>query len=319
MVRPMRLLLPLLLLAAACGDYSNEDLVFRLALPERAQLEAALPETPQAQALTVGLHSDIAMHTRGAVAAFNGALDALLAGVERVRELPPTRRAPGRREWGPWPDRAHPGWEARFVMERDGERFDYRLEYRPARAGEDAWFALLVGGFLAHPEAGGAADGLRGEGELHLLVADARERGLWLAGLGSLATLDVGYRTHAPPTRVELHLVAEPGPLGAPAPEVVYAHRALAEGPSEMRFKVLNVDVTADGVLEDLVITSRWTREGAGRASVLLEGGNQGGAEVVECWDAAERTVYERKSWDPFGASGRQADCPDVSALDAVR
>ena len=109
--------LALLVLAAlsfgACGNYSNEDLDFQLALPEDGDLDAKLP-----QALTNDASSEYYKTTRQVVTTFNGGATALVGLVDHVRGYSPTSRSGAQRIWGPFSDDNHPGWEIRVVMQR---------------------------------------------------------------------------------------------------------------------------------------------------------------------------------------------------------
>ncbi|HLM44904.1 MAG TPA: hypothetical protein VK458_13610, partial [Myxococcaceae bacterium] len=185
-------------LATACGgNFSNDDLEFLNALPAREDLASKLPGTEsgvsagglrqRTDPLAVGERSTLYEDTNRASNVFNRGLDGLLTLLENIRERPPTTRAPDLRVWGPWRDPRHPGHEVRFVMARVAERFDYRLQYRPERSDEEAWWTALEGTFQAN-------GGLReGEGMVRLLVAEARARGFNLGGLANLARLDIGY------------------------------------------------------------------------------------------------------------------------------
>ena len=303
-------------LAAACGgNFSNDDLEFLNALPVREDLSAKLPETGTSaegdgprllDALAEGSPSPLYADTRRASSNFNAGLDRLLALLESIRALPPTSRAPDLRVWGPWPDAEHPRHEVRFVMRREDTRFDYALQYRPRGADEEAWWSALEGSFLAE---GGLR---RGEGELRLLVAALRGRGFAQVDFAAYERLDITYQTRVLPLDVRMRFVPVAG-----AAEVRYSYRELPGGLAEMTFFLADTQVLPGPGREDVAITSRWTREQGGVGRVTVTGGDVAPgvtASQVECWDAAFRVTYLRRSWDP-GVVGRLAACPDVSAL----
>lgn len=311
------LLLCLLALgAAACGgDFSNEDLEFLNALPERQDLAAALPGSASnaaaldgaVQALAVGELSELYQDTRRASDNFNRGVDGLLTLLEHIRRLPPTTRAPGMRTWGPYPDRDHPGLDVRFQMRRDAARFEYTLQYRRRGEGEEGWWSLIVGHFNADA-------GIRkGEGGVSLLLREARERGFVTGDLGALDTLSIGYQTRTLPLQVEEIFDFAPGSLGPS--QVRYTYRAFPQGPGEMRFVIADVQRTPGAQLETLDITSRWTADAGGVGSVQVRSGDYAGASSTECWDAAFRTTYKSASWDPFGGEGSASACPDVAVF----
>ena len=90
-----------LVLAAAlagCGNYSNEDLEYMNAVPDRDDLAANIP----ASRLLVN-EAELSKTTHEVVATFNGLLNLFLGIVDTVRTYPPTRRLPNQRIWGPVP------------------------------------------------------------------------------------------------------------------------------------------------------------------------------------------------------------------------
>src|SRR5512141_1702456 len=105
----MKRFLPILLLGlSACGNYSNEDLDFQLALPQDGELEAKLP-----QAISLNDSAEYYVTTRKVVTDFNAIARTLVGLVDKVRGISPTSRKGSQRTWGPWPDENHPGWQMR--------------------------------------------------------------------------------------------------------------------------------------------------------------------------------------------------------------
>lgn len=317
----MRTLWPALLcLLAACGgNFSNEDLEYLNALPSREALASKLPESSSSaiggglaqrrDRLVLGEVSPLYLDTREASTDFNASLDGLLRLLENIRTVPPTSREPDRRTWGPWPDRDHPGNDVRFVMDRAGDFFDYRLQFKPASAsGEDAWWTFLEGSFKADA-------GIRvGEGELHLFIDDALAKGFSVGDLRSLKRLDIGYQNKQLPTRVEMIFTAQPVPP-LPSQQINYTYRELTGGLGEMRFLLKATDAVPGNLLEDVEITSRWTLNSGGVATYVIRQGDLMGASYKECWDAQNRVTFAKRSWELFGI-GRASDCPDLSAFD---
>jgi hypothetical protein len=310
------LLVPLVLGALACGgNISNDDLLFLGALPQREDLAAAMPGSARnsarldgaVQALAVGELSKLYADTRRASDDFNRGVDGLLTLLEAFRGVTPTTRTLDARTWGPYPDRNHPGMDVRFQMTRAGDRFDYVLQYRRDGEGEDAWWSLIVGHFDA--EAGGIR---RGEGEVSLLVREARARGFGAGDLATLDTLSIGYQTRTEPITVTEIFDFAPG---AATTQVRYSYRAFKGGPGEMRFVIADTQVTPGAQLETLDITSRWTADAGGVGRVQVLSGDYAGASSVECWDAAFRTSYRRASWEIFGGEGDFRACPSISAF----
>ncbi len=304
----------LCLLAACGGNFSNEDLEYLNALPVREDLMSKLPDSSaqsgsglaqRRDRLAVGEASALYADTRKASLEFNAGLDGLLSLLESIRTVAPTTREPDRRTWGPFPDREQPGNDVRFVMERSGDFFEYRLQFKPSSAGDDAWWSFLEGDFRADA-------GIRkGEGQLHLFIDDAVAKGLDVGGLRGLTQLDVGYQTREPPTRVEMIFSALPA---ATQPEIRYNYRELPGGSGEMRFLLKDTDAVPGNLREDVQITSRWTPDNGGEGSFTILEGDLKGAGYRECWNAQGLVVFAKRSWELFGI-GKASDCPDVTAF----
>lgn len=310
----------LCLTAAACGgDFSNDDLEFLNALPRREDLAAKLPASSEGRAgggltarkaglvVNLGEVSELATDTDETGRNFNSAVDGLLTLLESIRDAAPTTREPDRRVWGPFRDRDHPGFDVRFVMERQ-ERFDYRLEYRRTGEGDDAWWAFLSGAFQADA-------GIRkGTGELHLDVKRAAQEGFPTGGLVALDRLDIDYQTKALPTRVELVFTPRGGALAA---ATRYRYREAEGNLGEMRFQLPATDLVPGGKLEDVEVTTRWAPDGRGMGVLNVLAGDITGAKYTECWNALTRVTFLARSWDFFNPSqGDRTSCPDFSALD---
>lgn len=309
------------LLAVACGgDFSNDDLEFQNALPQREDLAAKLPDSaarssegarPRGQALhraqVLGGTSELALQAYAAGTQFNTDVDDLLALLEVFRHAPPTTREPDRRVWGPFPAESHPGHELRLVMERQGSDFGYLLQFRPTGGGEAAWWTYLPGTFKAD---GGIR---KGEGTLAMDLHEARARGFEPQDASLVDRLDIRYQTKVLPTSVEL-LVST---LGGALPLARYASRRTPEGLGEMSFRLPGEDLIPGGLLETLDIVARWTPDGRGVLMLNILDGDAKGAQYTECWDARTRITFIQRNWDFITPTeGDRRTCPDVSALD---
>ncbi|MFP2895471.1 hypothetical protein [Corallococcus sp. 4LFB] len=318
MTRKLALALPCLLAVACGGDFSNDDLEFHNALPQREDLAAKLPDTARsgqglgtrAQRLSasqvLGGTSELALQAYTAGTRFNTSVDGLLSLLELFRDAPPTTRETDRRIWGPFPAKDHPGHELRFVMERQGASFAYLLQYRPSGGGESAWWTYLPGTFKAD---GGIR---KGEGTLALDLEEARAHGFETGDATALDRLDIGYQTKALPTRVELLFTG----AGAAVPLTRYASRQTPEGLGEMAFRLPGVDLIPGGLLETLDILARWTPDGRGVLVLNILEGDAMGAQYTECWDVRTRITFMQRNWDFLNPTeGDRSSCPDVSAL----
>src|SRR5512138_269969 len=97
----------------ACGNYSNDDLDFQLALPEQSDIEAKM-QLSVVRADSAEYYRD----TRNAIATFNAMVAKLTGLIDVVRRNVPTSRHGDERVYGPWPAEEQPGWEIRVVMHR---------------------------------------------------------------------------------------------------------------------------------------------------------------------------------------------------------
>src|SRR5688572_14635611 len=167
--------IPLLLAAAGAvlgcdaGNYSNEDIDFQLAVPERQDIAVRMP----AQALETNDSAEHYRNTRNTVRSLDGMADAFVGLIDHVRAYAPTERQIGRRVWGPFPLTENPLFVVRVVVQRVSEqnqplRFAYSIEFR-ARADQNGPFSPLIDGQFV--PTGGVR---RGVGALHFRAGAAR-------------------------------------------------------------------------------------------------------------------------------------------------
>ena len=130
---------------SACGNYSNDDLDFQLALPQQSDLSANV-QLSVARINSAEYYKD----TRNAITTFNAMVRDLLGLIENVRRYPATTRQGNRRIWGPFPADKYPTWQVRIVMDRSPVsptllKMDYWVQVRPVGADDSAWVSFLVG------------------------------------------------------------------------------------------------------------------------------------------------------------------------------
>jgi len=295
----------LFILAACGGNYSNEDVEFLGALPVRSELESKLPQQAvqsgvtgtRQQALSVGDQSTAYADARAASDSFNSGLFWLLDLIDQIRLLPPTRREPDRRIWGPFPDHDHPGFIDEVVMERlEPALFNYRIEFRRQDDPPSApWIPLVVGSFRG---TGGAR---KGTGEVHLLAATARTAGFSTgSGLDNVQTIDMSYVTDASPLEVDMAFLGTPD-AGYQAAR--YAYSEYEDHHGAIQFTI----TTVDGMV--LAETARWLPTGEGRSDITVQAGAFSGTIAVECWDGQFRITYANKPWETPSLVGTAASC----------
>src|SRR5512144_2414976 len=125
-----------LALLCACGNLSNEDVAFQLAIPQRQQLHVAVPQGTAAQNLCAIGSADVYASAKTTGTQINAAVDAILALVDSIRSVTPTSRDEDSRTWGPFPDKEHAGVTIRVTMfrELDATRTPWRYIYTIAAA-----------------------------------------------------------------------------------------------------------------------------------------------------------------------------------------
>lgn len=267
----LRALLCGALLCGACGNYSNEDLAFLAALPEREALRLVVP-SGAAQPLCALGESSAWRGARDTGASINSAIDALLGLVDLIRTLSPTSRAADARAWGPFPDSGHPGLESRVTMQRQrgatarDDAFTYAFEQR---RGGGAWLPVVSGAFL-----GASARGGSGTMVLHFDAA-------WT--LGTTKPDDprgdavLGYDHTSDPRTLELELRASGG-FGL-KPSFRYSYAGYLDGHGRFDFFVV------DPRQNELTIAARFTAQGAGLADLAVRTPAGLTGHVEQCWD----------------------------------
>ena len=260
----------------ACGNYSNEDLDFQLALPEDGELDAKLP-----QALTRDDSSEYYTLTRKVVTTFNGCAAGLVSLVDRVRSYSPSSRNGAERIWGPFADDKHPGWQIRVVMVRLADpsvpppafQISYSFQLRDTTQSGSAFFDLMTGNYKSSDSA------RRGKGNMHLDVQTARNAGYPADDFGETAQLDLAYQTAQYPITVHMEIQ---NVATATDRQATYDYAENADGSGALVFHLTVDSVPGATGARDVKFTSRWSGSGAGRADAYVSTGNV--AVGIDCW-----------------------------------
>jgi hypothetical protein len=297
--------------AAACGNYSNEDLEFMSAIPQTADVEL---EVPRRGLLVTAATAEGWRTTLEVTRTLNRTAGAFLSLIDRIREHAPTRRLPDERIWGPFPADEHPGWQTEFRMRRelgpDGVTtgFGYTLAMIPPAgvvlAGPNT--TIISGRFDA---SGGVRVGM---GQLIVTLDEGRAAGLQFGGLDRLRMLTIDYSTRVWPRMVTM--TVENVPNATDPVSAVYAYERAENGDGAMAFTLLQDAVPSPGgtgsLMETLMIHSRWLGAGPGRVDSSISGGDVPGEETaVECWGDDYRSSYKFQSWAPEAVTGSETSC----------
>ena len=305
-----------LALGAGCGNYSNEDLEFMNAVPDRQDLSVDLPA--RSAALAPADEAELAKATHDTIKLFNGIMFEILGGVEAIRAYQPTSRTPDGRTWGPIPDENHPGWQWEFRMTRLPDlTFDYVFELQPVGAVPDVWIPFVTGRFEPSPGV------RRGVGDFHVVTDPLRAAGYPFDVEGQkLRTVDVSYSTKDYPISVIVDFVSFPNLADLSMTNSVhYEYGVQSDGQGAMKFTLTGDLITTTTAIEVVAVTSRWLLTGAGRADLTVQQGDGAGLMQTECWDDSFNATYNDKPWSPAEdvPTGGQGDptalCPAIPTI----
>jgi len=292
------------ILCCGCGNYSNEDLDFQLALPEQGDMEAKM------QLSVVRVDSaEYYRATRTSITTFNTMVEKLTALIDLVRGIVPTSRNGAERSWGPWPAEDQPGWEIRVIMRKSTIseielQMDYSVQVRPEGADDTAWVPFLTGWYISTGSA------RTGSGAIQLLVGDVRAAGFPVdadPGLAELVRIDLVYSNAGYPIHVSLYIEKL----------AIYSTRSglldywqNADGSGILTFDWEGKSDTGANITAQML--SRWIGSGAGRADLTADlTPNRTGVSTtlgIDCWGADSVVTYAyRIGDDPF--VGDQSSC----------
>lgn len=297
------LLLALIALGgAACGNYSNEDVDFQLAVPARDDLSVKLPTQ---QALTSADAAEYLTVTHQTVGVFNQFVDGLTGIVDAVRAYAPSERQGDVRLWGPFLNDADHAWELRLRMTRGsdgaaGQRFLYEIEFHRVGDAAAPWQRLIAGTFAP------ATGFRRGTGEVELTLVAARAAGYPVAEWKDLQTLHIKYQRTTAPITVELTFENLPS---NETPGGTYSYAEAADGAGAMNFVWRRRD---NALVQALGIMARWRPDGAGRADARVVDGVPALLNAVvgiDCWGPEGRNTYLRRDVAPKREVGLPASC----------
>lgn len=291
---------------SACGDLSQEDLLFRAAVPPKDAIALRVPGAAEgAGALSVRRQAlcpddDLRCTATELAGGFNGLTFVLLDVVDAVVQLPPSQRARGRRVWGPHFD-VEKNRSFRFEMvRRDDGFFDFCLHSAAGRVSErevgdidcgsddDVMANIFSGSFQPSDVVGdGARQGL---GTMRFEAEKVRR----VDGGDRFAdVLDFAFDNRD--GRVDIDIHAEGVPTGRADVDTTadYSFARGVDGGGEFRFQVF-ANLVSEGLipqqnLEHVDLKARWLADQSGRAHGVVSGGDLDDGEEVsvdQCWDA---------------------------------
>ena len=319
------------LLPACTLEKQDDGAEYREAVPEREAVVVAGPESDSAAdtstASVASSRGTLATtpRTRGPYAKRYGFTRVVRGGVNLVTaavlgsawaivHTEPTSVESGEATWGPYTDALDPAtYRFRVTRVAEGE-YDYTLEGRAKRSSSDDDYRAVLKG-----HGSGKRHSLHGEGDFtidlnvaHDLDPFAHENDSGTVHVVHHLPHDIGNgATDALPRSI----LAEVKPDPAVNPESF----SVTSNANEDGTGSLHVDANADvddtklTQLEDIVIDSRWRVDGAGRADILIAGGDvpadPGTVSAVECWGADFMRSYYADSVSFEPSEGEATAC----------
>jgi hypothetical protein len=298
------LFLPPLMLGA-CGNLSNEDIAFLVAIPQKQQLHVAVPQGSASQNLCLLGTADIYGSARSTGANLNAVVDAILGLVDAIRRATPTTRDDDSRTWGPFPDNDHPGVLVQAVMfrELDATLTPWRWTFTiSASRPPGGWLPILEGEFFR-------AQASSGIGRITLHFENSRTLAMNKPD-DPTVPLRIYYDRSGDPRTVSFDLTAGVNGFGLVSFDYGYAAYADGHGQFDTAFPDPNSGCTDE-------VTVFFNAQGAGRDVFRARCGTVVLGDVEQCWDAGGCLTYVN---DRFGLTpacngapcvlGDPAQCP---------
>jgi hypothetical protein len=303
---------------SACGNFSQEDLLFRAAVPSKhavaltppgAESDAVDPSsTEQGLDLCAGNPDQLRCHAQNLAVGLNGLSAGLLDVVDAIVKHDPTRRSLGKRVWGPFflDDQ---GFTARFEMTRDdsGAVFGYCLHVKGGRAlpgadddvdcdvevSERGFVRILSGSFIPGVEDDHLAKS--GTGTILFDVHNLPDNGDGF--LEAIDSIEITYDNTAGKQAVDMLIVPEDASVDA----ATHSFLRRADGSGTFAFTAeANIGDSASPALEHMDIRAAWLADHSGRAEASITDGDVPTGEtyhVEECWDAELTNVYRQQTY----------------------
>jgi len=238
---------------------------------------------------------------------------AVLGSAWAIVHTEPSSVKDGQASWGPYTDALEPvTYRFRVTRVAEGE-YDYTLDGRPkASTSEDAYRAVLKGhGY-------GKRHAQHGEGDftIDLSVARALDPFAHQNDSGTVHIVhhlphDLGEGQSALPRSITAEVTPDP----AVNPESFsVTSNANLDGTGSLHVGArADVDESKMTALEDIAIDSRWRADGAGRADIVIAGGDvpvdPGTVSAVECWGSDFMRSYYADSINFQPSEGQPSAC----------
>lgn len=313
-------------------EKQDDGAEYREAVPAREAVLVAGPETDADDGADADAAS--AQSTRGTLAAgplgagafaewygftravrgsVNLVTAAVLGSAGVIVRTEPTSVQDGEATWGPYTDALEPVTYRFRVTRLARAEYDYVLEGRPRASHSDQDYRTVLRG-----HGFGKRHAQHGEGDFTIDLDVARALDPF-AHQNDSGTVHVAH--HLPrdwaagADDLPRRIVAEVTPDPALNPEsFAIASDANADGTGSLHVTArADVDDGKSTQLEDIAIESRWRGDGAGRADIVIAGGDvpadPGSVSAVECWGDDFARSYYADSLDIEPSEGQASAC----------
>lgn len=238
----------------------------------------------------VGQPSESYALTRDITREVNGGLGEVLALVDEIASFDPSwSDDESLALWGPWLDDGIYG--QMWVQGTEATGYTWAIEIRPEGSAEDAWQAALAG----EVDAGSTEITSSGRFAMDFTVLESMG-----AGDGTTGGMSAEYELRADGAAATVAF-GEISSDGSIPQDAAYRYdHTRGEGGSMDVAITEDVSDPANGVLELLIIRSRWDADGAGRADAIVTEGDLGALTFTEsdCWDASHQSVYLENNYE---------------------
>ncbi|HSI03524.1 MAG: hypothetical protein ACAI38_22355 [Myxococcota bacterium] len=316
-----RISMALVALLGACGELSNDDLVFLRGVPQKEELSLDVEEAVENG--LVGAPAEFYAFLIAASEETNNDVANLLDFVDSIgKGYPPTTREHNLRVWGPVRNVDGSGTTVRFEVRREGDTFRYCLH--TARDSEVTgeptcddipggfgMVAILYGEYRPRTVGGGARES---DGVATLDMESAFQRGLGF----SRGKLVVTHAYAEDGDTKQLTITADAPQIGLqPAVHAAYSYDRDVDGRVQFSLEAPGDFIETTRIPEDMQIDACWREGSPGRANVVISGGDLLGfspATAVECWDGGIARTYASFELPDFpiynSNEGNIAACP---------
>jgi hypothetical protein len=286
-----------LALLYGCGNLSNDDVAFLVAIPQKQQLHVSVPQGSTSQNLCAIGSADIYAEAKSTGDSLNATVDAILALVDAIRRVTPTTRDEDSRTWGPFADNDHPGVQIQAVMFRevDATLTPWRWTFTISAARPPGrWLPIFEGEFFR-------AEASSGIGRITLHFENSTALGI-NKPTDPMLPARIYYDRHADPRSVSFDLTSGVNAFGLLSFD--YSFDAYVDGHGQFDFAF--PDPKTGCTIE---VTVFFNAQGAGRSVFRARCGPAVLGDVHQCWDGGGCLTFVDDPFALTAACGGIAPC----------